>query len=73
VLSRLAAHQQARMRTRALAVQILDGAVPYAAALRAQETLAARRHAGEIADTLLVLQVRAMRVARVAGCTRVSP
>jgi hypothetical protein len=65
--------RQARMRTRALAVQIFDGVVPYAAALQAQERLAARRHAGEIADTLLVLQVRARRVACVLGCMRASP
>jgi hypothetical protein len=45
------------MAPRALAVRVLTTPVPYAAALRAQEALAERRHAGEIADTLLVLQV----------------
>ena len=33
--------------------------VPYAAALALQEGLTALRHAGEIPDTLLALQVRA--------------
>lgn len=34
--------------------------VPYGAALALQEGLAALRHAGDIPDTLLVLQVRSL-------------